>query len=67
MFKKRQNLKGLTVNLVLGLLNNVPMFKFFCFLYSEALWIVLTSYGINFKLTNLESFKKKTKHFLVTA
>ena len=31
MFEKSQNLKGLTVNLVLGLLNNVPaFFLLFC-------------------------------------
>ena len=31
MFKKPPNLKGLTANLVQGLLNNVPTFRFFCF------------------------------------
>ena len=29
MFKKPENLNGLTVNLVQGLLNNVPALKFF--------------------------------------
>ena len=30
MFKKPQSLKGLTVNLVQGLFNNVPAFRFSC-------------------------------------
>ena len=43
MFKNPQDLKGLTVNLVLGLLK-------------QSLWIALTFYGINFKITNLDLF-----------
>ena len=54
--RKPQDLKGFTENLVLGLLNNVPVFRFFAFLWDEFLWISLTFYGINFKITNLDLF-----------
>ena len=51
MFNKPHNLKGLAVNLVLGLLSNVSAFRFF-FSFLK-LWIALTLYVINFKITNL--------------
>ena len=54
MFEKPQNLKGLTVNLVLGLFKQCS--DFFAFLWNESLWIALTWYGINFKITNLDLF-----------
>ena len=50
-----KNLKGLTVNLVLGLSNNVLMLRF-AFLQNESLWIALTFYGINSEITNLDLF-----------
>ena len=37
MFKNTQNLKGLTVNLVLGIFNNVPGFRFFGFFVERKL------------------------------
>ena len=53
MLKKPQNLKGF----VLGLLNNVPILKIFCFfLKNETVWITLTCYGINHKITKLDLF-----------
>ena len=33
-----------------------PPSDFFCFLSNELLWIALTFYGINFKITNLDLF-----------
>ena len=57
MFKKPQNLKGLTVNLVQGLFKQCSHVQIlFAFLWNEAVWIALTYYGINFKITNLDSF-----------
>ena len=61
MFKKPQNLKGLTVNLVLGLFKQCSHVQIF--LWNESLWIALTFYGINFKNINFIL----TNHFLVTA
>ena len=58
MFKKPHNLKGLIVNLVQGFLNNVPTFRLFCFLVERTLWVALAFYRINFKITNLDSFKQ---------
>ena len=55
MFKKPQNSKGLTVNL--GLFKQCSHVQiFFAFPWDESLWIVLTLYGINFKITNLDLF-----------
>ena len=58
MFKKPQNLKGLTVNIVLGLFET--MFSrsdfFLAFLWNKSLWTALTFYGINSKITNLDLF-----------
>ena len=54
--KKPKKLKGLTMNLVQNFLNNVPTFRLFAFLQSETLWIALTYFGINLKITNLNSF-----------
>ena len=57
MFKKPQNLKGLTVNLVQGHFKQWSHVQIFLvFLWNETLWIALTYYGINFKITNLDSF-----------
>ena len=57
MFKKPQNLKGLTVNLVLGLFKQCSRVQiFFAFFVERVLWIALTFYGINFKITNLDLF-----------
>ena len=50
MFTKPQNLKGLTVNLPKAFLNNVPTFRLFL------LFCNIKYYGINFKITNLDSF-----------
>ena len=58
MFKKTLNLKGSTVNLVQGFLNNIPTFRLFCFFVERTLWVALAFYRINFKITNLDSFKK---------
>ena len=56
MLKKPQNLKGLTVNLVLGLFKQCSRVQiFFAFLRNEL--IALTFYGINFQdylFTNLD-------------
>ena len=55
MFKKTQNLKnlkGFTVNFV----QCSHVQTFFAFLWNETLWIALTYYEINFKITNLDSF-----------
>ena len=52
MFKKKQNLKGLTVTSSKAFVNNVPTFRSFC------LWTALTYHGINFKITNLIYFNK---------
>ena len=60
MLKKPQNLKGLTVNLVLGLFKQCSRVQiFFAFLWNESLLIALTFYGINFQdylFTNLDLF-----------
>ena len=57
MFKNPKNLKGLTVNLVLGLFKQCSRVQvFFAFLWNEFLWIALTFYGINLKFTNLDLF-----------
>ena len=65
MFKKPQILKGLTVNIVLGLLNNVPAFRFLCFFVernlmdsSYVLWNKFQDYQVKFILID---------HFLVKA
>ena len=66
MFKKSQNLKGLTVNLVLGLFKQCSHVRiFFCFLVERnlmdsyyILWNKFQDYQLRFILTN---------HFLVTA
>ena len=54
MFKKPQNLKGLTVNLVQGLLKQRVFFLLF--VADKSFWIALTFYGINFKISNLDLF-----------
>ena len=57
MFEKPQNLKGLTVNLILGFFEQCSHVQnFFAFLQSAFLWIALTFYGINSKITNLDLF-----------
>ena len=38
MFKKSRNVKGLTVDLVLGLFKHAPTFSFFAFLWNETLY-----------------------------
>ena len=50
MFKKPQNLKGLTVNLVQGLFRQCSHFFFFAFLLNKTLWIALSYHRINFKI-----------------
>ena len=54
MFKNPQNLKGLTVNLVLGLFKQCSHIQMFLFFFCP--WIALTFCGINFKITNLDLF-----------
>ena len=57
MFKKPKNLKGLTVNLIQGLFKQCSHVQsFLLFLQNETLWIALTYYKANFKITNLDSF-----------
>ena len=56
MFKKPQNLKGLNVNLVLGLLKQCSLVQTFLVFVERTLWIALTFYRINFKITNLDLF-----------
>ena len=66
MLKKLQNLKGLTVNLVLGLFKQCSQVQFFFALFvkrnlmdsSYILWNNIQDYQLKFLLTN---------HFLVTA
>ena len=65
MFKKPQNLKGLIVNLVLGLFKQCSAFRFFCFFVerilldsSYILWNKFQDYQLRFILTN---------HLLITA
>ena len=65
MFKKPQNVKGLTVNLVQGLFNQCSHVQIFCFFVernlmdsSYILWNKFQDYQSRFILTN---------HFLVTA
>ena len=53
MFKKPQNWKGLTVNLILGLLKQCSRVQIFAFMQNESLCIAITFYGINFNITNL--------------
>ena len=49
MFKKPQNLKGLTVNFVVGLFKTMFLrSNFFAFFVGRILWIAFTFYGINF-------------------
>ena len=56
MFEKPQNLKGLTMILVLCLFKQCSRVQIFFFLWNESLWIALTFYGINFKITDLDLF-----------
>ena len=64
MFRKPQNLKDLTLHLILGLfnLNNVPGYRFFAeqilMNSSYILWNTVQDYQLGFILTN---------HLLVTA
>ena len=63
MFKKPQNLKGLTVNL--GLLNNVVAFRFFCFFVEGIL--MDSSYILWNKFQDYQRIFILTNHCLVTA
>ena len=56
MFKKTQNLKGLTLNLVLGIFKQCPRVQILFSFLNENLWIGLSCYGTNFKITNLDLF-----------
>ena len=65
MFKKPENFKGLTVNLVLGLFKQRSPVQIFCFFVEQILmdsfyilWNKFQDYQLIFILTN---------HFLVTA
>ena len=57
MFKKTQIMKGLTMNLVLGLFKQCSRVQIFYFSVERNLMdVALTSYGINFKIINLDLF-----------
>ena len=66
MFRKPQNLNSLRMNLVLGLFKQCSRVQTsFAFLQNESLWVALTFYGINFKITELDLFL--TNDSLLTA
>ena len=65
MFKKPQNLKGLTVNLVQAFLNKVSAFTLFCFSVERIL--MDSSYILCNKFQDYRLRFILTNHYLVTA
>ena len=57
MFKKTPKFEGFDrESCPRPLLTMFSRSDFFVFLWNETLWIALTFYGINFKITNLDLF-----------